>query len=116
MNLTFADNPYKTLGVERNATEAEIKQAYFGLIRQHSPERDPEGFKQIRAAYEKLRSGGDRAQTELLLIDESLIEVKPEHFQQFDSDPEPITAEIIRRDLLALEAFILLEDAAAYAT
>ena len=37
MNLSFTDNPYKTLGVERDATEAQIKQAYFALSRQHSP-------------------------------------------------------------------------------
>jgi curved DNA-binding protein CbpA len=114
MNLTFADNPYKTLGVERTASEAEIKQAYFSLIRQHSPERDPEGFKRIRAAYEKLRSSGERAQTDLFMVDESLGELRPEHFQLFDYDPEPIAIETIRRDLLALEAMILLEDAAAY--
>ncbi|MGH9801137.1 MAG: J domain-containing protein [Blastocatellia bacterium] len=115
MNLSFNDNPYKTLGVERNATEAEIKQAYFSLIRQHSPEHDPDGFKRIRAAYEKLRAGVERAQTDLFLIDESFGELKPENFQRFESDPEPMTAETIRRDLIALEALLLMEDAAGYA-
>lgn len=113
MNLSFNDNPYKTLGVERNATEAEIKQAYFSLIRQHSPETDPEGFKRIRAAYEKLRAGGERAQTDLFLIDERFSELKPEDFQRYGSDPEVPTAETIRRDLLALEALMLMEDAIA---
>lgn len=113
MNLALADNPYKTLGVERSATEAEIKQAYFSLIRQHSPERDPEGFKRIRAAYEQLRAGGERAQTDLFLIDEKFSELKAEDFQHYDSKPEPLTAETIRRDLLTLEALMLMEDAVA---
>ncbi len=113
MNLSFTDNPYKTLGVERDATEAQIKQAYFALIRQHSPEHDPEGFKRIRSAYEKLRAGSERAQTDLFLIDERFSELKPEDIQRAATDPLPLTLEIIRRDLIVLEAQLLLEEAAA---
>ncbi len=112
MNLPFTDNPYKTLGVERSATEAEIKQAYFALIRQHSPERDPEGFKRIRAAYEKLRAGGDRAQTDLFLIDERFSELKAEDLQHYETAPPPLTLETIRRDLVTIEAMLLFEEAA----
>lgn len=113
MNLPFTDNPYKTLGVERDATEAQIKQAYFALIRQHSPEHDPEGFKRIRAAYENLRAGGERAQTDLFLIDERFSELKSEDLQRYPADPPPLTLETIRRDLIALEAQLLLEEAAS---
>ena len=113
MNLSFTDNPYKTLGVERDATEAQIKQAYFALIRQHSPEHDPEGFKRIRGAYEKLRAGGERAQTDLFLIDERFSELKPEDIQRAATGPPPLTLELIRRDLIALEALLLLEEAVA---
>ena len=45
---------YKTLGIEENADEKTIKKAYFKLIRKHSPEKDPEQFQIIRAAYERL--------------------------------------------------------------
>jgi curved DNA-binding protein CbpA len=107
INLLPADNPYKVLGVERTATEAEIKQAYFRLVREHPPERDPEGFKHIRAAYEKLRAGGERAETDLFLIEEqddlSLI-------QKSSPEPQPLTAEMMRIDLLALEAEFMLEE------
>lgn len=107
MNLQRPDNPYQTLGVERDATETEIKQAYFGLVREHSPERDPEGFKRIRAAYEKLRSSGKRVETDLLLIDEA--EAAPALSLPGASDVA-ITPELIQRDLIALEAFLLLEE------
>ena len=50
---------YKTLGVEPGASQTEIKKAYFKLIRQHSPESDPEQFQKIRAAYERLRNAGE---------------------------------------------------------
>ena len=113
MNLSFADNPYKVLGVERDASEAEIKQAYFALIRQSPPERDPEGFKRIRAAYEKLRAGGERAETDLFLIDDRAGDLKPEDIQAFGPLPTPPTAESIRHDLLMFEATMLLMEAAA---
>jgi curved DNA-binding protein CbpA len=107
INLLPADNPYKVLGIEKTASEAEIKQAYFRLVREHPPERDPEGFKHIRAAYEKLRAGGERAETDLFLIEEqgelSLI-------QKDSAEPQPPTPEMIRIDLLALEAEFMLEE------
>ena len=40
-------DPYRVLGLSRKATALEIKKAYFTLVREHSPERDPEGFKRI---------------------------------------------------------------------
>jgi curved DNA-binding protein CbpA len=48
---------YETLGIAKNAAEGEIKRAYFGLVRKYQPDRFPEEFKEIRAAYETL---GDR--------------------------------------------------------
>jgi curved DNA-binding protein CbpA len=107
INLLPADNPYKVLGVERTATEAEIKQAYFRLIREHPPERDPEGFKHIRAAYEKLRAGGERAETDLFLIEE---QDELSRIQKDSPAPQPPTAEMMRIDLLALEAELMLEE------
>jgi curved DNA-binding protein CbpA len=107
INLLPADNPYKVLGVERTATEAEIKQAYFRLIREHPPERDPEGFKHIRAAYEKLRAGGERAETDLFLIEE---QYELSRIQKDSPEPQSPTAEMMRIDLLALEAELLLEE------
>lgn len=47
---------YEILGLEPGATQTDIKRAYFKLIRKHSPESDPEGFQQIREAYEQLKN------------------------------------------------------------
>jgi len=57
---------YVTLGVDPEATGAEIRRAYLEKVRQHAPERDPEGFKRIREAYEHLRSPRKRAELALL--------------------------------------------------
>ncbi len=47
-------NPYEVLGINDQADKAQIKRAYFRLLREHSPEKDPEGFARIREAYERL--------------------------------------------------------------
>jgi curved DNA-binding protein CbpA len=61
-------DPYAILGLTRSATPAQIKQAYFALVRAHPPEREPETFKRIRAAYERLRDPERRAETDMLLL------------------------------------------------
>jgi curved DNA-binding protein CbpA len=109
-NLHHSEDPYKTLGLEKGATETEIKQAYFTKVREHSPERDPESFKRIRAAYEKLRSSAERAETDLFLIDESDARLDHSRLKRFDHNPPSLTTEIIKKDLLALEAFLLLQE------
>lgn len=53
---------YKILGLEQGAELAEIKRAYFKLVRQFPPEKDPEHFQQIRKAYEKLTQKDTKAQ------------------------------------------------------
>ncbi len=49
-------NDYEVLGVSPEASQSEIKKAYFKLVRQYSPEKDPEKFREIRAAYEGLKN------------------------------------------------------------
>ncbi len=61
-------DPYAVLGLDRTATLDEIKQAYFALVREHPPERDPEAFKHIRAAYDRLRTPDVRIETDMLLL------------------------------------------------
>jgi curved DNA-binding protein CbpA len=61
------ENPYLVLGLERGATREALRQAYFNLVRAHPPEREPEVFKRVRAAYEKLRDPEQRAELDMLL-------------------------------------------------
>jgi tetratricopeptide (TPR) repeat protein len=53
---------YELLGIEKTADPQQIKRAYFGLVRQYPPERFPEEFKELRAAYETLSNGEKRAE------------------------------------------------------
>jgi curved DNA-binding protein CbpA len=113
MNPTTNESPYQVLGITREASEAEIKRAYFSLVREHPPERDPEGFKRVRAAYEKLRTVNQRAETDLFLVEDQPLTLDVSSVQQTDAEPLAITPEMIRDDLLALEAFFLLEELAS---
>lgn len=65
-DLTATD-PYRVLGVASAANQADIKRAYFALIRQYSPETAPEEFKLIRAAYEKIKDAARRTETDIFL-------------------------------------------------
>jgi len=66
-NLQSAD-PYAVLGLVRGASPREIKRAYFGLVREYPPEEQPDAFKLLRAAYEKLRLEDVKAETDLFLF------------------------------------------------
>ncbi len=65
-DLTAGD-PYRVLGLPPTATQAEIKRAYFALIRQHPPETEADNFKLIRAAYEKIKDAARRLETDIFL-------------------------------------------------
>ena len=46
-------NIFDILEIEVTKDEDAIKKAYREALRKHNPEDDPEGFKAVRAAYEK---------------------------------------------------------------
>jgi curved DNA-binding protein len=55
-------NPYQTLGVDRNATADEIKRAYRRLASQHHPDKggDKSRFQEIQQAYDTLTNPQSR--------------------------------------------------------
>jgi hypothetical protein len=48
----WPDDPHELLGVPRDAGPRDIRKAYTRLIRLYKPERFPEQFRRVRAAYE----------------------------------------------------------------
>ena len=67
-STTKPSDPYKSLGLDRNVDQAQIKRIYFQLVREFPPESQPERFQEIRAAYEQLRSPERRALADLFLL------------------------------------------------
>jgi len=46
---------YLILGVSPDASDEEIRNSYIQLVKKHTPEKDPERFKQITQAYEAIK-------------------------------------------------------------
>jgi len=66
--MAVVEDPYVILGIPRDADQDTIKRVYFEQVRAHPPESDPDQFKRIRAAYERLRTPERRAQTDMFLL------------------------------------------------
>ena len=82
-------DPYSVLGLTRQATALDIKKAYFTLVRHYPPERDPQGFQRIRAAYEALRTPAARANTDRQLVQPPPPYVAPRQLVPPDLDFHP---------------------------
>lgn len=53
MNVT-ANNAHQILELKPGATQEELRKKYLALVRQYPPDRDPEKFRDIHAAYQLL--------------------------------------------------------------
>ena len=54
------NDPYVTLGLPPDVDDAAVHAAYLAAVKACPPERDPERFQRLRAAYETLRTRRDR--------------------------------------------------------
>ncbi len=68
---TMSDmDPYRVLGIDNSASDAEIKRAYRRLARQHHPDRNPgdsaseDRFKSIQAALDEIGTPEKRQQSD----------------------------------------------------
>jgi curved DNA-binding protein CbpA len=53
-------NPFEILGIPFDADDAAVRSAYLELVRRYPPERAPEKFKVINAAYQTLKDEKSR--------------------------------------------------------
>ena len=66
--MSSMSDPFDVLGLPRNASDAEIRAGYLKLVRQFPPDRAPERFAEIRAAYDELRDPIGRLETQILSL------------------------------------------------
>jgi len=64
-DITIAD-PFAVLGVAEDAGDEAVKRRYLALVREFSPDREPERFQSYRLAYEAIRGPRERMQVRLL--------------------------------------------------
>ena len=62
MNTSISADPFKVLGVPQDASEAELRARYLQLVKQFPPERDPDKFRQVQAAFEAAKDPLEIAQ------------------------------------------------------
>ena len=48
-------NPFAILGIDETADDEAVRAAYLAAVRRSPPDRDPEGFRRIREAYDAVR-------------------------------------------------------------
>ena len=103
-----AQDPYEELGIDPAVSDEDLRKAYFALVRQHSPEKDPVRFKRIRAAYERLSTPERRLETDLLRLQPWPAPALPE----LTEDPTLWRQDVLRaaRSLSDLERRQIRED------
>ena len=63
-------NAHLILDVKSGSSPDELRKAYLNLVRQHPPDRDPEKFRDIHAAYQLLLDPLAQADALLSILDE----------------------------------------------
>ncbi len=58
-------DPYSELGLPSDADDEAIRRRYLELVREYPPERAPEKFAKVRAAYDSLKDLNTRLQHRL---------------------------------------------------
>lgn len=66
-------DPFTVLGVADDADDVEIRQRYLMLVREFPPDRAPERFQELRAAYDALSDERKRLETKLLHTNEAAL-------------------------------------------
>jgi curved DNA-binding protein CbpA len=79
------NDPYETLGLLRDAGEPLIRRRYLELVREFPPDRAPERFAAIHAAYEALRDPAQRVHSQIF------------QYETTDDSLEAIASDLIQR-------------------
>jgi curved DNA-binding protein CbpA len=75
------NDPYRVLELPPDASESEIRQRYLELVRAFPPDRAPERFAAIHAAYAALRDPANRIKEQLFLL-----QAKNDSFESIAAD------------------------------
>lgn len=71
MSVTFS-NAHQILDLKSGASPEALRQSYLNLVRQHPPDRDPDKFRDIHAAYQLLCDPLAQADALLTILDKQV--------------------------------------------
>jgi hypothetical protein len=91
-------DPYEILGLSPDSDDTAIRKRYLDLVKEHPPERSPEKFRAIRAAYDQLRDVTTRVRGRLF---------EPKSSRTIDPLIEEVACQTPRRRL-SLKALIAM--------
>jgi len=97
--------PFEELGIASTLDGAVVKRAYLAAVRAHPPHLDPEGFKRIRSAFERLKKPQDLARRWL----EQPVDLANERHRWTERFAQPIAAAELHCDessLSIVERFV----------
>ena len=95
-------DPFTVLGVDEEAGDAEIRARYLALVRAFPPDRAPDRFQEIRAAYEALTDERKRLEAKLLRTNGSALARLTT--AALGGGARPISARATKRTIAALLA------------
>ena len=90
--------PFDILDVSEDATDEVIKKAYLQKVRQYPPERAPEQFQNIRAAFEAIKTRHQRLKYQLFHSEPPGLNALLERCLQ-SGTPQRLTAELFTQAL-----------------
>jgi curved DNA-binding protein CbpA len=104
------DEARAVLGVDADASPVDVRHAYTTAIKRHKPDKDPEGFRRVREAFERLQAplntafvasvgshDGADAASELPPLPDPLAEIRDALVERVrGQDPSAVIAELER--------------------
>jgi len=95
--MTDSQSHYDTLGVSTDASQDEIKNAFFELVREHPPEQDPDAYQRLREAYDVLSDPVSRREYDTMAQHGDEIEALQEEAEALLSQDPPAPQKAIKK-------------------
>jgi curved DNA-binding protein CbpA/ssDNA-binding Zn-finger/Zn-ribbon topoisomerase 1 len=95
--MTDSQSHYNTLGVAEDASQDEIKDAFFKLVREHPPEQDPDAYQRLREAYDVLSDPVSRREYDTMARHGDEIESLREEAETLLNQEQPDTQTAIKK-------------------